>query len=144
MSTEQAATIAAAVQSVRGNQPGQVFRDMGDILSVPQLAVASPYLNTSSQAQITNGITDEAYEAIPSQLLPLLRGDSFGAVVLANGQTVVQFTGVEGQAYAIQVSPDLVNWTTISTNWAAGGVINFTNGASFSGPAEFYRSILLN
>ena len=77
------------------------------------------------------------------QLLPLLRVDSVGSAVAANGQTVIQFTGSDGHVYAIEASPDLVNWARIGTNWPAGGVINFTNSSALGATAQFYRSALL-
>ena len=140
----QAAMIANAIQSARNSQPGQFFPDIGDILTIPQLTVVSPYLNVSSAIQITNGISDEAYEAIPSQLLPLLRTDSLGSVMTANGQRVIQFTGYDGHDYALEFSTNLVNWTSISTNSPAGGVLNFTNEPAPGGNVQFYRSVLLN
>jgi hypothetical protein len=133
----QALVIANDIQSARTNQPGQSFADIGDILTVPQLTEQSPFLNSGSE------ISDEAYEMIPSQLLPLLRVDSVGAVTPTNGQMAIQFTGSDGHAYAIEVSQDLVNWTSISTNWPAGDVINFTNPPVFDGGAQFFRSVLL-
>ncbi len=69
----------------------------GDIFSVPQLSDASPYLNVDGQ-QLQHGISDAAYEAIPSQLLPLLRTDSIGSVS-NNGQMVIQFTGDDGHQF---------------------------------------------
>jgi hypothetical protein len=141
--SSQASIIANAIQSARTNQPGQFFADFGDILAIPQLADQSPFLHVSA-AQRANGITDEAYEMISSQLLPLLRADSIGSVVSANGKTTIQFTGSDGHAYAIEVSPDLLNWTRISTNWPVGGVVNFTNSPALNVGAQFYRSILLN
>ena len=139
----QASLIADAIQSARSNQPGQSFADIGDILAVPQLAEQSPFLNVSSAVQRTNGISDQAYEAIPSQLLPLLRVDSIGSVSSANGQTVIQFTGSDGHAYAIEVSPDLINWTSISTNWPVGGMIHFTISPPRNAAAQFYRSVMV-
>jgi hypothetical protein len=133
----EALVIANAIQSARINQPGQSFADIGDVLATPQLAEQSPFLNSGSN------ISDEAYEMIPSQLLSLLRVDSIGTVAPTNGQTSIQFTGSDGHLYAIEVSPDLENWTRISTNWPTGDVINFTNLPALNGKAQFYRSVLL-
>jgi hypothetical protein len=133
----QASVIANAIQSVRINQPGQFFRDVGDILATPQLTEQSPFLNLSS------GISDEAYEIIPSQLLSLLRADSIGSIAPGNGQTVVQFTGYDGHAYAIEVSSDLINWVSISTNCPVNGMFGFTNSAALNTSPQFYRSVLL-
>jgi hypothetical protein len=140
----QASIIASAIESARANQPGQSFTDIGSILTIPQLTSQSPFLNWNNAAQQASGISDQAYEAIPSQLLPLLRADSVGSVAFANDRMVVQFSGSDGHAYAIEVSPDLVNWTRISTNWPSGGVINFTPSPPPATTAQFYRSILLN
>jgi hypothetical protein len=49
-----------------------VFEHVGDILRVPQLSVQSPFLNWSSQAQQYGGISDEAYEWLPQQIMGLL------------------------------------------------------------------------
>jgi hypothetical protein len=133
----QASVIANAIQSVRINQPGQFFRDVGDMLATPQLTEQSPFLNLSSD------ISDEAYEIIPSQLLSLLRADSIGSIAPVNGQRVVQFTGYDGHAYAIEVSSDLINWVSISTNCPVNGMFGFTNSAAPNANQQFYRSVLL-
>jgi hypothetical protein len=133
----QASIIANAIQSVRINQPGQFFRDVGDILATPQLTEQSPFLNLGSD------ISDEAYEIIPSQLLSLLRADSIGSIAPVNGQRVVQFTGYDGHAYAIEVSSDLINWVSISTNCPVNGMFGFTNSAAPNANQQFYRSVLL-
>jgi hypothetical protein len=139
----QASVIAGAIESARMSRPGQSFADIGDILAISQLAEQSPFLNISSAVQRTNGISDEACEAIPSQLLPLLRADSVGSAASANGRPIIRFTGSDGHVYVIEASADLVNWTSISTNWPAGGVINFSNFLVPNDGAGFYRSILL-
>jgi hypothetical protein len=139
----QALAIANAIQTARANQPNQYFHDIGDILAVPQLSERSPFLNTSSGIQQTNGITDEAYEKIPAQLLPLLRADSIGSIAPANGQMQVQFTGYDGHAYAIQASSDLINWTSISTNMPANGTFSRTFSTTADAGPQFYRSVLL-
>lgn len=136
----QATLIAGAIQPVQAAQPGQFFTNVGDIFAIPQLSTASPYLNVAL-GQLEHGLNDEAYEAIPQQLLPLLRVDSIGSVVPANGQTVIQFTGDDNHAYAVQVSPDLKNWTTIGTNCPVGGSFTITNAGTVN--AQFYRTVLL-
>jgi hypothetical protein len=130
----QAAVIANAVQT------GQTYASVGDIFAIPQLSDASPYLNTDN-AQVQNGITDAAYEAIPSQLLPLLRVDSYGSVAPASGQVVIRFTGDDNHAYAVQISCDLIHWKALSTNCPFGGSFSITN--TFPASRQFYRAILV-
>ncbi len=68
--------------------PDQTFWRVGDILSVPELTVASPFLNLSTIQQ-QRGLTDAAYERIPQMILSLLRGDDAPRfVVYAFGQTL--------------------------------------------------------
>ncbi len=138
-SSSQAANIASAIQSARVASPGQIIANVGDLFAVPQLSDASPYLNVDS-VQTKYGISDIAYEAIPDQLLPLLWEDSIGSIVSANGQMTIQFTGDDNHAYAVQVSSNLVNWTSISTNCPVNGSFTFTNTGTAN--ARFYRSIL--
>lgn len=137
----QAATIVNAIETQRAAQPLSFFTNVGDIFAIPSLSDASPYLNSSPVPQMTNGINDVAYEAIPSQLLPLLRADSIGSVVPASGQEVIQYTGDDNHAYAIQISPDLMHWTTLSTNCPVGGSFSITNGATAG--QQFYRTVLV-
>ncbi len=92
-----------AIYRARSSQPGGVFSSMGDILSVPELTtsglglnlVASEYLNTGSQLAVDPalepidqmiaevsyqqmfGLTDEAYEAIPQQIMSLLKLEEY-------------------------------------------------------------------
>ena len=140
----QASIIASAVEATRTGQSGQFFTDVGDILAIPQLTVNSPFLNWNDNVQQQKGISDEAYEMIPSQLLPLLRTDSIGSVAVVNGRVQVQFTGYDNHAYAVQVSSDLVNWTSTGTNCPVGGVFSFTNSPTLNANPQFYRSVLLN
>ena len=138
--SSQASVIANAIQSGRTVRPGQFFNEVGDILATPQLAEQSPFL---TGLDATTGISDAAYELIASQLLPRLCADSVGSVGVANNQPLVQFTGYDGHAYAIQMSSDLVNWSSISTNCPVNGVIIFTNSATLNANQQFYRSVLL-
>jgi hypothetical protein len=142
--SSQASVIANAIEAVRTAQPGQFFTDVGGILAIPQLTVNSPFLNWNDNVQQQWGVSDEAYEVIPSQLLSLLRADSIGSVMPVNGQVVVQFTGYDGHSYAIEVSSNLVNWTGISTNCPTRGVFSFTNSPALNVGPQFYRSFWLD
>ena len=135
----EALVIASAIQSKRSVQPGQFFKDVGDILATPQLADQSPFL---TGLNVKTGITDAAYEIIPSQLLSLLRADSIGSASLVDGQPLMQFTGYDGHTYAIQASSDLANWADVSTNCPANGVFSITNSTRLNADRQFYRSVL--
>jgi hypothetical protein len=137
--SSQASAIANAIESERISKPGQFFSDVGDILATPQLAEQSPFLVGAS----SNIVSDADYEIIPSQLLSLLRADSVGSVSLINSQPLMQFTGYDGHAYAIQMSSDLMNWVSISTNCPVNGVLSYTNTIMLNANQEFYRSVLL-
>jgi hypothetical protein len=138
--SSQASIIANAIQSTRSLQPGQFFSDVGDILETPQLSEQSPFL---TGLNATNGISDVNYEIIPSQLLSLLRVDSIGSAGLFNGQRVAQFTGYDNHAYAVEVSSNLVNWASVSTNYPVNGTFSYTNSMTTNTNPQFYRSILL-
>ena len=138
----QAAIVAAALDAARASQPGQHFRDPADILATSELSLASPWLDTNGVATLLSTINDEACEALPSQLLPLLRPDSTSTVTLSGGTLQVQFTGADGYAYAVQTSSNLLDWTTISTNYPANGSFNFMDTPPHGSPRRFYRSVL--
>ena len=135
-----ASVIASAIQSARATQPGHCFSDIGDILAAPQLAEKSPFL---TGLNLTNRISDEAYEVIPCQLLSLLRADSIGSAAWLNSQPLMLFTGYDGHRYAIESSADLVNWVSLSTNDPVNGVFRFTNAAVPNANQQFFRSVLL-
>jgi hypothetical protein len=139
----QAAMIAAAISSARSSQPHQRFQNPGDLLSTPELSSASPWLNTSSYLQLQFGLSDEAYEAIPSQLLPFLRADSAGWVVEAGGTLEIHFSGADGLAYAVLVSSNLLDWAPLSTNYPVGGSFSLAEVPAPGAGPRFYRSVLL-
>ncbi len=134
--------VLAMADDIQSFHAGQPFHQIADILAVPTLTEQSPFLNWSNANQLKYGISDAAYEAVPSQLLPLLRADSFGMMISSNGQMQAQFSGYDGYDYVIQVSADLVHWINVSTNSPVNGTINFNipNAANLS--AQFYRSRL--
>jgi len=75
--------------------------------------------------------------------LSLLRADSIGSITPANSQIVAQFTGYDCHFYAIEVSSNLVNWVSVSTNCPVNGMFRFTNSAVPNANQQFYRTILL-
>jgi hypothetical protein len=141
-SSPQAATIAAALDTMRSAQPNRTFRNIGDLLAIPELSTGSPWLDLSGAAQLYSSMTDEAYEAIPSQILPLLRPDSIGAVSQSSGTLQVQFTGLDGYAYVVQTSSNLSDWTALSTNYPVNGSFDFVDTPPPGSPRRFYRSVL--
>ncbi|MGA2246795.1 MAG: hypothetical protein ABSH48_17525 [Verrucomicrobiota bacterium] len=146
--SSQAAVIANAIQSTRASWPGGIFANIGYVLATPQLSVASPFLNTNvppsgGRQSYVSGISDQAYEAIPSQLLPMLRVDAVGTMVLTNGEILAQFTGYDGHTYAVQASPDLLHWTGVSTNSPMNGVFDFAIPMTGNMRAQFYRTVLI-
>lgn len=136
----QASAIAAAILQTRG---GAIWSRVGDVLATSELSESSPWLNTNSIVQLQAGISDEAYEAIASQLLPRLRQDSVGTVVSVDDSGAVEFSGYDGFPYVVEVSPDLVNWSGVSTNYPVNGKWRFTDVAGASSGQRFYRSRLL-
>jgi hypothetical protein len=65
------------------------FKRTADILATPELTVASPLLNVSSDVQRQRGIDDATYERLPQMLLGLLRGgDQPRFAIYAYGQTL--------------------------------------------------------
>jgi hypothetical protein len=64
-------TIVNGINNARTNFPNNAFPRLGDILSVPELTVASPYLVSTNNTQI---LSDAVVERIPQQILGLLHG----------------------------------------------------------------------
>ena len=134
--------LVSAILSTRTGDPGQQFSDVGDLEATPALSVQSPFLNWSDPFQQRRGITDANYEALPSQLLSQLGLASLGNLVFTNGQWLAQFTGAAGNVYCVQSSPDLLIWTTLSTNQPVNGQISFVIPPPTGAP-QFYRTRLL-
>jgi hypothetical protein len=74
--------------------PYQAFKHAGDILRVPSLSVSSPFLLQTANGQIDPNrvdydISDEMYEAIPQQILGLVRPSGPPRyVIYSYGQTL--------------------------------------------------------
>jgi hypothetical protein len=140
--------LVTAINTMRAqfnNADGLVgtFENVGDILSVPQLTEQSPFLNWNNANQQQNGISDEVYEVIPAQLLPLLRPDSVGKIIQANGGWNIQFSGSDGFDYGLQTSMNLVNWNSVGTFHPVQGYFSLPISPASNSQKQFYRSMLL-
>ena len=73
------------INTVRSPLNGGVgaFTQLGQILSVPELSVNSPFLNTTDPT-----LTDQDYEQLPQQIMSLLRVGSPRYVIYAYGQSL--------------------------------------------------------
>jgi hypothetical protein len=142
----QAAAISSGIVQTRTSQASPFFFSIGDVLAAPVLTVQSPFLNPGSNSfgkqQWEYGIPDSVYEAIPAQLLPLLRPDSIGSVAPANGGWTVQFSGADGYCYALQTSTNLANWFAVSTNQPVQGAFSVPANSTAT-PGRFFRTVLL-
>lgn len=136
----QAGDLVASIFNTRSNQGGG-FRSLGDLLASPALSTASPWLNQGSSVQLKRGLTDEAYECLPAQLLSRLRPDSVGELSVTATGCQLQFTGWDAWTYVVETSSNLVNWIPVSTNHPVNGVFGL---APVPNPLRaFYRSRLL-
>jgi len=62
---------------------------------------------------------------------------------LANGQFQVTIQGVPGEHFALLVSSNLSNWTSLATNTLAGSSTNWVDTTAPSYNYRFYRALLL-
>ncbi len=138
----QIGTVIADLSATRASQASGIWADRADILATPALSINSPWLN-QSPIQFQRGVTDEAYEKIPSQILQLLRSDSIGSIKQLRQDLKVQFKGMAGYAFAVETSSDLVKWTAVSTNYSIDGIIEFSDKLPGRGHSRFFRSVLL-
>jgi hypothetical protein len=61
--------------------------------------------------------------------------------LVSGGQFVLQIQGQTGVPYVVQTSPDLVNWTSVSTNLFTSNVLNLTNSISSASSQQFWRAV---
>jgi len=121
---------------------GQYFRDVGDILAVPEFSVASPFLGPWADPAFTC-LRDSHYESIPQQLLPRLRADPIGSIRRLHDGWQVQFIVFPGYEYALEASSDLRHWEQVGTAFATNSVLQFTDFANADSPQRLYRLVLL-
>jgi hypothetical protein len=60
-------------------------------------------------------------------------------ITVTGGTASMNFAGIPGYLYHVQVSTNLTDWNTIwTTNIPAGGVFQFTDGSAPQ-PSAYYR-----
>jgi hypothetical protein len=60
--------------------------------------------------------------------------------VLPGGQVEMKLTGNPNQAYEIQISSNLVNWSALTTFVYTNGLMPFTDSTAVGVPNRFYRA----
>jgi hypothetical protein len=138
-----AAMVATALEELQTRQPNRHLTHLSDLLEEPAISVDSPWLYKTS-TQRTQGISDAAYEMIPSGLLSRLWPDSVGTVIHADAgePPSFAFSGVGGYAYRIECSTNLTDWVPISTNRSDGISPHFIRPPA-SASAMYFRSSVI-
>jgi hypothetical protein len=83
--------LVEGINATRNNTnwfPTGTFTSLGDILAVPELTVASPFLNINSSFTAYRGLTDAAYEWLPQQMMSLVQLGEPRFVLYAYGQAL--------------------------------------------------------
>ena len=82
------ARIVEAINRERDKRPTKTFTKLSELLQIPELTTASPYLNVNSGRQLLFGLNDAAYERIPQQIFSLLKVGSARFVIYSYGQAL--------------------------------------------------------
>lgn len=121
-------------------------------------ALAELYFKIASNAPLgtvsitlTNGIlANSAGKAIaPVTEVPgsltITAGPARLGEIVRGGDGLIQFqvSGSSGGIYRLEVSTDLVNWTSVATSTAVDGLIQYTDFDSKTRPLRFYRAIAI-
>ncbi len=81
-SSPQMSNIVSTVVGAKNSFPGGTFPNLGSVLSASGLSFGSPYVN------LKVGLNDQTLEAIPRQILGLMRVDEPRFVIYAYGQSL--------------------------------------------------------
>ena len=107
---------------------------------VRELAFSQNAIYAGGDFSVVAGKTNAYFAAFSAQP----RFDSSSVQRLADGSVKFRLSdgGVSGNTLLIQVSGDLANWVTLSTNVVTGNLIDFTDtqGANFQ--PRFYRAVV--
>ena len=136
----QLATIMDGIHRSRTNRRGGYIPALADFLAIPELSSASPWLNLAPD-QLNFGLTDEAYEMLPSQLLSLVRADPVGVITHTGGTARLSFIAFDGYAHRIEATTNFTTWTTVSEpHYSTNGVLNVSLPIT---DLKFFRAVLL-
>ena len=137
----QAQIIANGIIGTRAARQPSYFANVGDVLATPELSVASPWLNTATMDALWYGLTDEAYEKIPEQLLPRLRSEPVLGVHRMPGQTEISVETYPGHLCQVQASTDLQSWRIVAEVLAEESELVVSD--TTTGGQAFYRAMIL-
>jgi len=135
----QAALIAEGINRTRSGCLPQYFPELGDLFATPELSTASPWLDRSGDISLIFELNDEAYEAMPAQLLSRVRADPVGQITAQGDQLRIRFRSFPGNPYAVEVSGNLRDWQAVHTGFSADGTVEFLDSASPGPGQKFYR-----
>jgi len=110
--------------------------------TILQLLGLNPYALEAVQIE-KNAVLPgfDAAQVALNPLPPTLGFNSASVVQLTNGQAQLQVVGVKTQNFILQGSPDLTNWTTISTNtMVLGASITVSDPSAVNYSSRFYRA----
>jgi hypothetical protein len=103
------------------------------------------YSNANSVNDQFTYVIEDSYGFTATGVVNVVAGSSgvFGqtspSITTTGGAPTLGFAGIPGYSYSVQVSTDLVNWSTIwTTNAPPSGVFQFTDNSAPS-PAAYYR-----
>jgi len=128
-----------AINHNRALFPNGYFRELGDILSTPELSVSSPWINIGDP--YCNADAD--IEAFASQLLGRVRPDPLASLTFSNHHAEIRFTAFPNHTYEIQSSSDLHDWTPLGTITPTEQSFTYSGPEGFSSARRFYRLKLL-
>jgi plastocyanin len=141
-------TLAATVSDSDGTVTNVQFLNgaspLGNVTSspysIPVSSLAAGDYALSAIATDNNGLS--ATNSITVQVVAPAPIVISGPVFLSSSDFEFSYTANAGLSYVVQQSPDLINWTGISTNVAAGSPVPFED-TNATGNPRFYRVGLL-
>jgi hypothetical protein len=111
----QAESIAEAMVAARARRVGGLFRDLGEVLSVPQLSRDSPWLDPGDPWLAKGCLDDAAYESLAEPLLSRLRIGPMGTISRQEAIIVLRFHNLEGVPHVLEFRGEGEDWEVMET-----------------------------